>query len=74
MLKWSRNGNRPGTQYRIEAKINGATIWGLVDMVTLAKYDHAGQIPGVSATYRVIAKRNIQQSAPSGEASVYSGL
>ena len=70
-LKWSRNGNRQGTTFLIEAKIGNAENWTLVDAVTGSAYKHKNQTPGVKAQYRVKAKRGESESGTSNTAVVY---
>ena len=70
-LKWNRNGNRYGTAFIIEAKIGDSSAWNIIDVVTVSKYDHKNQTPGVKVQYRVRAKRGEQESTASNTATVY---
>lgn len=70
-LKWNRNGNRYGTAFIIEAKIGDSSTWTIIDVVTVTKYDHKNQTPGVKIQYRVRAKRSEMESTPSNTATVY---
>lgn len=74
LLKWNRNRNKKETRYFIEARFHHNSEWELIDVVTATKYVHEGVIPGQPVYYRVIAKRNIQRSAPSNTAIVYGGM
>jgi len=71
-LAWARSANRVGTQFVIEAKVNNAATWSLVDVITVTRYAHTGQQPGVPIVYRVRARRGKESSDPSNEASVYA--
>lgn len=70
-LKWNRSGNRQGTTFIIEAKIGGASNWTIIDAVTGSTYKHKNQMPGVTAQYRVKAKRGELESGFSNTAVVY---
>ncbi|CAN5330215.1 hypothetical protein BH10ACI1_BH10ACI1_03380 [soil metagenome] len=70
-LKWSRNGNKQGTLFMIEAKIGDSNTWVLIDTVTNSKYEHKNQTPGVKIQYRVKAKRGESISTASNTAVVY---
>jgi len=70
-LKWNRNGNRPGTMFIIEARIGEADDWAMIDVVTGSTYKHRNQKPGVTAQYRVKAKRGELESGSSNMAVVY---
>jgi hypothetical protein len=70
-LKWSRSGNRQGTTFIIEARTGESKIWAIVDAVTGATYKHKNQTPGVTAQYRVKAKRGEAESSYSNTAVVY---
>lgn len=70
-LKWVRNGNPQGTLFFIEAKIGNSDKWEIVDTVTVAKYEHVNQTPGVKIQYRIRAKRGTVESQPSNTATVY---
>lgn len=70
-LKWSRSGNRQGTTFIIEAKIGNASSWTIIDAVTGSTYKHKNQTPGVTAQYRVKAKRGELESGFSNTAVVY---
>ena len=71
-LAWARSTNRVGTQFVIEAKVNAAASWSLVDVVTVTRYEHKNQQPGVPVVYRIRARRGQVSSDPSNEASVYA--
>lgn len=71
-LKWSRNGNRQGVMFVIEAKTGEAGEWTIVDVVTNSKFDHKNQTPGARVQYRVKAKRGTIVSSASNIAIVYS--
>ncbi len=70
-LKWKRNGNPQGTLFFIEAKIGNSDAWTIVDTVTVSKYDHTDQTPGVKVQYRIRAKRGNAESTASNVAVVY---
>jgi hypothetical protein len=70
-LKWSRSGNRQGTTFIIEARIGDSKIWTIIDAVTGSTYKHKNQTPGVTAQYRVKAKRGESESGFSNSAVVY---
>ena len=70
-LKWNRSGNRQGTTFIIEAKIGAASVWTIIDAVTGSTYKHKNQTPGVTAQYRVKAKRGELESGFSNTAVVY---
>jgi hypothetical protein len=70
-LKWSRNGNRQGTTFIIEAKIGDSNNWIIIDAVTNTKYDHKNQTPGVKVQYRIRAKRGDFETTASNMAVVY---
>ena len=70
-LKWNRSGNRQGTTFIIEAKIGNASGWTIIDAVTGSTYKHKNQTPGVTAQYRVKAKRGESESGFSNTAVVY---
>lgn len=72
-LKWKANGNKPGTQYLLEAKVGESGAWALIDSTTRTSYPHTGQIPGQKVRYRVHAKRSDRISGYSNEAGVYGG-
>ena len=72
-LKWKAGGNKPGTQYLIEARTGESAVWALVDAVTKTSYTHTGQTPGQKVRYRVRAKRSDTTSSYSNEAGVYGG-
>lgn len=71
LLKWSRNGNKPGTLYIIEAKTGDDGEWIMIDVVKTLKFEHKNQIPGVKMQYRVKSKRNDTTSTASNVAVVY---
>lgn len=70
-LRFNRNGNRQGTNFIIEAKIDDSNTWVIIDVITNTKYDHKNQTPGVKIQYRVRAKRGDLESTPSNVAVVY---
>lgn len=70
-LRYNRNGNKPGTLFMIEAKIGDSDVWVLIDTITITKYEHKNQIPGVKIQYRVKAKRGNVVSTASNVAVVY---
>jgi Domain of unknown function (DUF4365) len=70
-LKWSRNGNRQGVMFIIEAKIGDSANYVMVDAVTGSRFEHVDQIPGVKIQYRVKAKRSNAESGFSNVAIVY---
>jgi len=70
-LKWNRNGNRYGTTFIIEAKIGDSNTWVIIDAITVTKYEHKNQTPGVKVQYRVRAKRGDLESTASNVAVVY---
>lgn len=71
LLKWSKNGNKPGTLYIIEAKTGDDGEWIMIDVVKTLKFEHKNQIPGVKMQYRVKSKRNDTTSTASNVAVVY---
>ena len=70
-LRWKRGANKPGVQYVVEAKTDGAAAWVLVDAVTATRFDHLNQTPGLPVVYRVRARRRGVLSAPSNETTIY---
>jgi hypothetical protein len=70
-LKWNRSGNRQGTMFIIEARIGDSKIWTIIDAVTGSSYKHKNQTPGVTAQYRVKAKRGELESGYTNTAVVY---
>ncbi len=70
-LKWSKNGNRQGTLFIIEAKIGDSTNWVMIDAVTSSAYKHKNQTPGVKIQYRIKAKRGEFESGYTNTAVVY---
>ena len=70
-LSWGRAGNRPNTQYVIEAKRSQNGAWQIVDVTTKTKYDHIAQTPGRQVLYRVKAKRGDLVSGYSTGAVAY---
>jgi hypothetical protein len=70
-LRWSRSGNRQGTTFIIEARIGETKDWTIIDAVTGSTYKHKNQTPGVTAQYRVKAKRGESESGYSNTAVVY---
>jgi hypothetical protein len=70
-LKWNRSGNRQGTMFIIEGRIGDSKIWTIIDAVTGSSYKHKNQTPGVTAQYRVKAKRGELESGYTNPAVVY---
>ena len=70
-LRWKRGTNKPGVQYVVEAKTDGAATWVLVDAVTATRFDHVNQTPGLPVVYRVRARRRGVVSAASNETTIY---
>lgn len=70
-LKWSRNGNNPGTQFIVEYSIGNQTNWKFSGAPTRAEFDHENQIPGTFIWYRVTATRANNYSVPCPAVSVY---
>lgn len=70
-LKFSRNGNKQGVIFIIEAQIGDSTEWIMIDAIKVAKYLHKNQTPGVKIRYRVRAKSGDSISSPSNIASLY---
>ena len=70
-LTWNRNGNKSGTVFVVEVMTGGATSFTFVKNTSKTKFDHTGQTPGATATYRVTATRAAMSSQPSAPAVVY---
>ena len=70
-LRWERNGNIPGTQFVIEARIGESKEFAFVAVTTKTTYSHRNQKPGVPAVYRLRATRSDELSGYSNEAVIY---
>ncbi len=68
-FRWKRNGNRQGTVFVIE-KFDGSE-WETIELATKTRVTVNGFAPGVSETFRVFARRNGQNSAPSDTQTIY---
>lgn len=72
-LSWSRNGNKNGTFFVIEAIIGSAGSWTQIFATTKTKYIHGNNTPGEKIVYRVKAQRGEFQSSASNIAIVNDG-
>ena len=70
-LKWKRSHNPQHTEFLVEAKMDGAQEFTLVDVVRAARYHHTGLKPGAEIVYRVRARHSGQTSEPGNQAGVY---
>lgn len=70
-LRWERNGNIPGTQFIIEARIADSKEFAFVAVTTKTTYNHRNQKPGVFAVYRLRATRSDELSGYSNEVVIY---
>ena len=70
-LRWERNGNIPGTQFILEAKIGDNKEFVFVGVATRTTFEHTNQKPGTPTVYRVRASRSSQLSGFSNEAIIY---
>lgn len=70
-LKWKRNGNKPNTQFVIEAMIGNATEFSQIGVTTKTEFEHLNQKPGVQVIYRVKAVRTGRESIYSNEFVLY---
>ncbi len=71
-IYWSKNGNKPGTQYIIEVKYALDGAFQNVDTITATRYDHQNQKPGVPAWYRITPRRGKLLGDPSETVGVYT--
>lgn len=71
VLKWNREGNKPNTQFIVEAKDATAANFSYLATTTETKYEQLGVKPGTRYTYRVKAQRSGEESTYSNEAMVY---
>jgi hypothetical protein len=71
ILKWERNGNKPGTQYLIEYRPENETDFKFLGTTTETTYTQTGATPGAQCLYRVKAQRAGEQSTFSNVAVVY---
>lgn len=71
-VKWKSGGNKPRTNYVLEAKIGDATEYVFVTVTAKTRYEHKNQTPGVRVLYRVKAVHNDLESACSNEAVIYN--
>ena len=71
VLKWSREGNKPNTQFIVESRMGAAGDFAYLATTTETKYEHLGATPGARMTYRVKAQRSGEESTYSNEATVY---
>lgn len=71
-LNWDKNGNKPGTQYIIEAQYGVDGAFQVIDTVTATRYDHKGQTPGVAVYYRITPRRGKLLGDPSSTVGVYT--
>lgn len=72
-LDWNRNGNAPGTQFVIEAKLAPSNTFTLVNVVTKTSFVFTNLLPGMRAEFIVRARRNNETSGPSNIAMVNAG-
>ncbi len=70
-LSWKKNGNRAGTFYIIEARLETEPKFVYVGSTSKTKFEHKNQRPGVRMFYRVKALRHDEESTYSNEAVVY---
>lgn len=71
VLKWSRAGNKPNTQFIVEFKSEGAADFAYLATTTETKYEQLSVKAGTRYTYRVKAQRSGEESTYSNEATVY---
>lgn len=71
VLKWSRAGNKPNTQFIVESKGDDGDDFSYLATTTETKYEHLGVKAGTRYTYRVKAQRSGEESTYSNEATVY---
>ncbi len=71
-LRWSANGNTSGIQYVIEKRSGAAVEFSLVDVTSATSFRDSGQAVGTQCSYRVLARRGGERSAPSNVATVYA--
>lgn len=71
-LRWNRNGNIQGTQFIIEYKAAAGDAWAVLSSTSRASFQTTWS-PGQYVSYRVIAKRNGQSSAPSTPVVLWDG-
>ena len=71
-LKWASGGNKPRTNYIVEAKIGDAADYAFVAVSTKLRYEHKNQTPGVRVFYRVKAVSGDLESAYSNVAVIYN--
>jgi hypothetical protein len=71
LLVWSRNTNKPNTQFLIECKSPAADGWAFVAVNTKTRFSHTGQTHGPPLLYRITAQRAEQGSLPSEPVMVY---
>ena len=70
-LRWKRNGNKPATQFVIEAMIGDAKEFVQIGVTTKTEFEHQHQKPGVQIIYRVKAVRAGRESVYSNESMLY---
>lgn len=70
-LAWNRNGAPERTDFVIEARTAPSEAWVMVGSVSATQFQHTGQKPGVSVSYRVSARRGKYQSEPCAPVGVY---
>ena len=63
LLEWDRNGNAPGVNFLVEAKL-GAGEWGLAQDTTATRVLLAGFAAGAPVVFRVSASKNKTTSEP----------
>jgi hypothetical protein len=70
-LRWKKNGNRAGTFYIVESRLESEPKFVYTGSTSKTKFEHKNQRPGVRMFYRVKAQRSDTESVYSNEAVVY---
>lgn len=73
-LRFSRNGNAPGTAFIIEYSEFADGPWSLAGVTTRTRFLHPGNVPGQAIWYRVTSMRAGENSVPTPPVALYSGL
>ena len=68
LLEWDRNGNAPGVNFLVEAKL-GAGEWALAQDTTATRILLTGFAAGAPVVFRVSASKNKTTSEPSADVS-----
>ena len=73
LLTWNTAGNKPGTIYRVEAKLLDERAYTIIGTTTKSRLELPNNTPGTQVVYRVCATRTTLESGFSNVAIVYSG-